>query len=69
MWVSPQARGPTLMRGGLEKSGRKFYAGRANPARFLQAKCGAGLCGAGQPALSPLKNVHQIVKNSSELKN
>ena len=37
------------MRGGLEKSARKFYAGCANPTCFLQAKCGAGLCKAGEP--------------------
>jgi len=36
------------MRGGLEKSARKFYAG--------QAKCGAGLCGTDQLALPPLNH-------------
>ena len=43
MRAGPQARRPTLMRGGLEKSTRKFYAGWAK----------------GQPTLSPLffKNV------------
>ena len=55
MWVGQQARGPTLMRGGLEKSARKFYVGRANPTPFLRAKCGAGLCGVDQPALPPLR--------------
>ena len=30
--------------GGLEKSAHKFYAERANPARFLWAKYGTGLC-------------------------
>ena len=49
MRAGPQVRKPTLMRGGLDKSARKFYARWANPARFLRAKCGAG-----QPALPPL---------------
>jgi len=58
MRAGPQARRPILIRGGLEKSTCKFYAGRTNPTRFLQAKCGAGLCGAGQSALPPLPPTH-----------
>jgi len=30
------------------------YAGRGGPARGIWALCGAGLCGAGRPALPPL---------------
>jgi len=42
------------MRGGLEKSARRSYAGQANPTRFLWARCGAGLCGTSQLALPPI---------------
>jgi len=49
MRADPQARGPTLMRDGLEKSVWKFYAGQANPIRSLQTKCETD-----QSALLPL---------------
>jgi len=56
MRTGPQTRGSTLMWNGLEKSTHKFYAGRVNPTRFLQAKCETDLCGTGQLALPPKVN-------------
>jgi len=49
------------MRGELEKSVHKFYVGRANPTRFLQA-----MCGAGQPALPPLILINFLFSSNYE---
>jgi len=51
------------MRAELEKSARKFYAGRANQTHFLRAKCRAGLCG----ALSPLLKASSLYKDDLHL--
>jgi len=42
------------MRGGPEYAARIKCAGRDGPARDMRALCGAGLNGAGRPALPPL---------------
>jgi len=42
------------MRGGPEYATRIKCAGRGGPARGVRALCGAGLNGAGRPALPPL---------------
>jgi len=42
------------MRGGPEYAARIKCAGRGGPARGVRALCGAGLNGAGRPALPPL---------------
>jgi len=42
------------MRGGPEYVARIKCAGRGEPARGVRALCGAGLNGAGRPALPPL---------------
>jgi len=49
------------MQGEPIKCARTSRAGRANPTRILHAKRGAGLCGVGQPALSPLLLRGQIL--------
>jgi len=56
MRASPRARGPTFMRGGPEYVARIKCAGRGGPARGVRALCGAGLNGAGRPALPSLVN-------------
>jgi len=42
------------MRGGPEYAARIKCVGRDGPARDMRALCGAGLNGAGRPALPPL---------------
>jgi len=51
MRAGPQTRGPAFMRGGPTRP------------TFLRAKCGAGQCGAGWPALPPL--IHRLIISNS----
>jgi len=46
------------MRGGPEYATRIKCGGRDGPARDVRALCGAGLNGAGRPALPPLLKMH-----------
>jgi len=51
------------MRGGPEYAARIKCAGRGGPARDVRALCGAGLNGAGRPALPPLGFMSEIGEN------